>query len=159
MLTKTTKRDYLLTITIGLVGTVLPVILPLLFHDVILENIQQTMSNVSSIIIMIIGAYSAIIFADILSDVLQLDVEQKKFKPTPKNLKVYGLRSMTIFSMVFAELALLWAEIPNFFAHISDSGQGLSLEQAIVLHIFVLCLGVFMTWNLQKQKIDFEIIQ
>lgn len=156
MLTETTKRDYILPVIIGLVGILLSIGLPLVFNDVTSENIQQTMSNVYTIIIITIGAYSAVIFIDIFSDVLRLDVEQKKFKPTRKNLAAYGLCSMTIFSMVFVELALFWVEIPNFFAHASHSGRGLSQEQAIALHIFILALGLFMTWNLRNQKIDFE---
>lgn len=154
MLIHTVKRDYFMPIIIGVSGIILSQILPLIFHDVTLENVSQVTFDVSVIVSLSMAACSAIVFVDVLLEILKLDVEQVKLKQ--KNLIPYGIRATSIFSMVFAELALFLYEITIFFAHISNSYQGLSQEQVLFYHIAVLICGVFLTWNSKKFKIPYK---
>ncbi len=78
-----------------------------------------------------------------------------KLKKSAKNLSLYGIRSFTTLVLVFVDLVSFMAMEHDFAMRVFHLGNTLPTFQEIFVLAGFPILGLFLTWNSRKQKLEY----
>lgn len=108
--------------------------------------------NLPTIVYLIFGMYFGVFFLALIYYILG-----PKLKKSAKNLSKYGIRSFATLVMVFVDLLSVMATEHDFVMRVFHLGPTLSTLQEIFIFPIFPILGLYLTWGLRNQKLEYVV--